>query len=248
MSQKRRYPRMIQKYILMMCDTFNRFYAEKKQKSGELKDKIVPAQHATKEKYLMMFKDIKQRQKYKMTLPFLSVEMTSIDPNPERKLNSNVSFGDCSSGQAIPSPNPYDISFDISILSKYHEELYDIAEQILSRFGSTIYYPMIEFKFESGTEVRRKVPIELQASSLNIETVDIGMEDMPVYSMTFTFIIQGNMYTEMSVNKGSIDEINLSLEDEVGNALDEITVGVGTGGEINCEIISYDGGNISTDP
>jgi len=174
---KKIYPKTIRKIILAVLDTFNTLTSEVEHPDGTKVDKVVPIIFASKEKYLGFLKSpVDERERYRISLPGMSCELTSLDSADDRKMNQDIKITSCDTDKSyyIMNPVPYDFTFDVSIFSKFYNELLIITEQVLSVFNNTLNYPFIEYKFTNGDQIERKLPITLQAPSLNVASTDIG--------------------------------------------------------------------------
>ena len=71
-----------------------------------------------------------------ITLPRMSFEMTSIQYDPSRKANITQAFkaSDGSNLKKVFLPVPYNIGFQLNIMSKLNDDVLQIVEQILPYF------------------------------------------------------------------------------------------------------------------
>jgi hypothetical protein len=235
---KKIYPRTIRKIILAVLDTFNTLTSEVEHPEGTFTDKVVPIIFSSKEKYLgFLKKPVEERERYRISLPGMACELTSLDSADDRKMNQNIRITSCDTDKTeqIMHPIPYDFTFDISIFSKFYNELLLVLEQILSKFNNTIYYPFIEYKFVSGDQIERSLPITLQAPSLNVNTVDIGQEDETVYQVTLTFVVKGWVYSTTEVDAGNefgvINQIDVNFENDEELRFELVSIYKDTGGD-----------------
>lgn len=188
------YPQMTKKILLAFADVLNEIYIHQKQKNGEYKEYLVPLIFSSKEKMLSHIRSGTFEDYYKIHLPAMGYEVTTMDPDEERIMNPVCKVFSNSKDEVIFQPVPYNYTIDLGIYTKYIQDLFMIVEEIAPMFQMAINYPLIEFKFNDGSKIQRDLPIILQANSLNIQTIDIGNEDERVLQNNMTFIIKGWLY------------------------------------------------------
>lgn len=126
---------------------FSNIYVVRTHSSGTEKERIkVPLAYGPSEKYLVRDKeDPTLNRGYQIKMPRMSFEIKSIQYDSSRKLNTikkNVQPIEGDQGTVIRQYQgvPYNITIDLSILSKYIDDANQIVEQILPWFtpGYTI--------------------------------------------------------------------------------------------------------------
>ena len=134
------YHKSIQKTVTAFGTLFNdiqiRRYDQNNEPISVLK---VPLAYGPTQKFLAR---VDQQpagdRKIAITLPRMSFEMTSIDYDPQRKASLIQTFSaprtDGSGPAKVYSPTPYNIGFELNIMSKIQDDALQIIEQILPFF------------------------------------------------------------------------------------------------------------------
>ena len=134
------YHQTTRRYVALFGTLFNDIIIERKDNSGQLIQSMkVPIHYAPMEKILAKIEqDPGLNNPTGMTLPRMSFEIVNMNFAPERKLtsltkNTRVSdTNDIQSSQFVPAP--YDIEFQLNIMTKHTEDGLKIIEQIMPFF------------------------------------------------------------------------------------------------------------------
>ncbi|MDB4576099.1 tail sheath stabilizer and completion protein [bacterium] len=133
------YNESTRRYVAVFGTMFNDIEITRKDNAGTAIQKmVVPINYAPMQKMLAKLEQDPNLDAPAMTLPRMSFEISGMTYSAERKLgslNKTVS-GTTSSGtlQTMFSPAPYDIEFQLNIMTKYNEDGMKILEQILPYF------------------------------------------------------------------------------------------------------------------
>lgn len=220
------FPQTIKKVITVFSSLFDEIYVPVYKNNIQVNTQIVPIKYAYAQKLISHFKSTEyDENNTRIPLPILSFEMNALDPDEERITQSaNCKIAN-SDNAYILYPAPYNYIFDVSIWSKTMIEHFNILETILPRFQTTIHIDFNEYKFQNGDVITKDLPVTLTSLSISPETVDIGAEDEPVLKTTLTFNVKGWIYhTTEFTNSNSINNIDISFENEYQQQLDEITL------------------------
>lgn len=133
------YHQIIRKTIIAFGTLFNDIYIIHDDKNGDEISKIkVPIAYGPTQKFLARLEQVEELNKpVQITLPRMSFEMIGIRYDNTRKLNTTQTFKTCGSDSGVKKifmPVPYNISFELSIISKLNDDSLQIIEQILPFF------------------------------------------------------------------------------------------------------------------
>ena len=124
----------IRKYVILFGTIFNNIYVTRQDSAGEtIQTFKVPLSYGPKEKYLARLEGNPDLDnKVAVTVPRIAFEMTTLQYDPDRKLNSlNRKV---KNNKSQYQPVPYNMTFQMSILVKNAEDGTKIVEQILPYF------------------------------------------------------------------------------------------------------------------
>lgn len=129
------------------------------------------------------------------TLPRLSFEMTGIQYDKTRKLQTtkgiqkpSVSNPNAFIKQLVPVP--YDISFDLNIAVKFIDDGLQILEQILCNFTPSWTLNIIDVP---DLQIERDVPVIFAGISKQ-DTYEGSLEDERILTWTLSFVVKGYIY------------------------------------------------------
>ena len=98
----------------------------------------VPLGYGPMQKFLARIEQQSELNKpIQITLPRISFEMTSIQYDSTRKVNVTQTFKTCGNGDTVKKvymPVPYNIGFQLNIMTKLQDDALQIVEQILPNF------------------------------------------------------------------------------------------------------------------
>ena len=132
------YHEIIRKTIVSFGTLFNQLYIKHKDAEGDTYSEIrVPISYGPSQKFLARIEQQANLNKpVQITLPRMSFEMNSIQYDSSRKSGVTQTFK-ASDGQNLKKvylPVPYNIGFELNILSKLNDDSLQIIEQILPYF------------------------------------------------------------------------------------------------------------------
>lgn len=132
------YHQIIRKTVVSFGTLFNDINIRHKDSSGNSISQIkIPIAYGPIQKFLARIEQQPELNKpVAMTLPRLSYEMTSIQYDPSRKAGVTQTFK-ASDGQNLKKvymPVPYNIGFQLNLISKLQDDALQVVEQILPYF------------------------------------------------------------------------------------------------------------------
>ena len=133
------YHEIIRKTIISFGTLFNDIHIRHQDQSGnDISDIKVPLAYGPSQKFLARITQQPELNKpVQITLPRMSFEMTSIQYDPTRKSSLVQTFKTCDNGGKVKKvfmPVPYNIGFELNILSKLNDDSLQVLEQILPYF------------------------------------------------------------------------------------------------------------------
>lgn len=133
------YHQIIRKTVIAFGTLFNEIYIQHKDSDGDAISEIkVPLAYGPTQKFLARIEQQSELNKpIAMTLPRMSFEMISIQYDPSRKANITQTFKTCDDGGNVKKvflPVPYNIGFQLNLMSKLNDDALQVVEQILPFF------------------------------------------------------------------------------------------------------------------
>ena len=138
------YNETTRKYVALFGTIFNQITIKRKDNAGqEIQSMIVPLSYAPFQKVLARVNqdpDLLNSRKTAIRLPRMSFEMLSVTYDPARKIGSTQKMVKSqkteseSSRDFVYSAVPYNIDFNLYIMTKYSEDSTQIMEQIIPFF------------------------------------------------------------------------------------------------------------------
>jgi len=133
------YHQIIRKTIIAFGTLFNDIHVRHTDGQGNAESDVkVPLAYGPSQKFLARLDQQADLNKaVQITLPRLSFEMTSINYDPSRKSSLIQTFKTCDDGSKVKKvfmPVPYNIGFELNLLSKLNDDSLQVLEQILPYF------------------------------------------------------------------------------------------------------------------
>tara|TARA_R110000744_G_scaffold166993_6_gene284305 strand:+ start:351 stop:1244 length:894 start_codon:yes stop_codon:yes gene_type:complete len=188
------YHQHLRKYVIVFGTLFNDLIIQRKDAANNVVQDIkAPLAYGPREKALARLEqDPNLNRKTAITLPRLTFEMQSFSYAPERKLNKihrNVAglSDDKKKLYAAYSPVPYDIGFELNIMTKYAEDATQLLEQILPFFTPEWSITMNLIP-EMGW--KQDIPVVLNSVSTS-DTYEADFETRRALIHTLNFTLKG---------------------------------------------------------
>jgi len=161
------YHEIVRKTIISFGTLFNDIHVRHQDKGGnDISDLKVPLAYGPVQKFLARLEQQAELNRaVQINLPRMSFEMTSISYDSTRKSSLVQTFKACSDGSKVKKvfmPVPYNIGFQLNILSKLNDDSLQILEQILPVFQP--HFNLTIDLIESIGE-KRDIPIILESVS-----------------------------------------------------------------------------------
>jgi hypothetical protein len=182
------YHQIIRKTIVAFGTLFNDIYIKHKNSDDDvISDMRVPLAYGPIQKFLAK---IQQQEKLNkpvaITLPRMSFEMTSILYDATRKAGVTQTFkaSDGNNLKKVFMPVPYNIGFELNIMTKLNDDSLQIVEQILPYFQPS--FNLTVDLLDSIGE-KRDIPIVLDSVSFQDDYEgDFSTRRSLIYTLQFT--------------------------------------------------------------
>jgi hypothetical protein len=183
------YHQIIRKTIFGFGTLFNDIHIKhKNSEDNYISDIKVPIAYGPIQKFLAKLQQQEElRQPVAITLPRMSFEMTSIKYDGSRKASITQTFkavGTNGSISKVYLPVPYNIGFQLTVLSKLNDDALQIVEQILPNFQPSFN---ITIDLIDSIGEKRDVPIVLDSIDFQDDYEgDFSTRRSLLYTFNFT--------------------------------------------------------------
>lgn len=182
------YHEIIRKTIVSFGTLFNKINIKHKDSTDNVvSDLKVPLAYAPVQKFLARLEQQSDLNKpVAMTLPRMSFEMTDISYDSSRKSGITQTFkaSDGENLKKVFMPVPYNIGFELNILTKLNDDALQIIEQILPFFQPSFN---LTVDLISSIGEKRDIPIVLDSVSFQDDYEgDFSTRRALIYTLRFT--------------------------------------------------------------
>lgn len=185
------YHEIIRKTVIAFGTLFNKIQIRKTDDSGNVVSVIeVPLAYGPTQKFLARLEQSPDLNKpFQMNLPRMSFEISGINYDSRRKTTVTQTFlshniSDKSDIRKAYMPVPYDIDFELSIMTKQNDDMLQVIEQILPYFQPS--YNLTVDLIESIGE-KRDIPIILNNITMQDDYEgDFSTRRALIYTLRFT--------------------------------------------------------------
>lgn len=187
------YNETTRRYVAVFGTLFNDIIISRKNNSGTTVQRMkVPVNYGPMQKFLSRLEQDPDLRAPAMTLPRITFEIMSIAYDPERRLTTQQRFSknkvsDDAQFNTRFSPAPYNLEFQLNIMSKYQEDGTKILEQILPFFRPE-FTPTV--KLLDDQEIYLDTPIILTSISAE-DTYEGTYEERRALIWTLSFTLKG---------------------------------------------------------
>lgn len=187
----------------MFGTLFNDIVISRKNNVGDVVQRMkVPIHYAPMQKILARVEQDPNLNAPAMTLPRMSFEIVNMTFSPERKLpslnrNTRVSGSDADINLSQYVPAPYDIEFQLNIMTKNTEDGTKILEQILPFFKPDI---TVSVKLVDELDLYIDVPVILNSVTMD-DSYEGDFLARRVLSWTLGFTVRGYYFGPVSSKK-----------------------------------------------
>ena len=184
------YHEIMRKTIVAFGTLFNQIYIRHDDRSGNTySDLKVPLAYGPSQKFLARLEQQEDLNKpVQITLPRMSFEMNNIQYDSTRKVGITQTFKavdkNTSAVKKVFMPVPYNVGFELNILTKLNDDALQIVEQILPYFQPS-FNVTIDLIVSIGE--KRDVPIVLDSISFQDDYEgDFSTRRALIYTLRFT--------------------------------------------------------------
>ena len=208
------YHETIRKVVVAFGTMFNNISLVRKDSDGKIVQSMkVPLAYGPKQKFLVrLAEDPDLTKQVAVTLPRIGFEINGLTYDPSRKLNRIQKFKKTKSGTQGKSletqfmPVPYNVGFELYVLSKNSDDALQIVEQILPYFQPD-YTLTINDMADMG--IKRDVPIVLNSISYEDDYEgDFTARRSLIYTLSFTakFYLYGPVTSQSIIKTVQVDQ------------------------------------------
>ena len=201
------YNESLRKCIIAFGSLFNDIYITRKNSAGtDVQSLKVPLAYGPKQKFMVRLDaDPNLDQKVALTLPRIGFEIAGFDYDPSRKLNriikrkkvANTEDKKLKQMSTQHSPVPYNLNFEMFVMTKNSDDGIQIVEQILPFFQPEY---TVTIKEVPEMDVVRDVPIVL--NSIGYEDTYTGsFTERRAIIYTFSFVAKAYVYGPVTTAK-----------------------------------------------
>ena len=185
------YHEILRRTIVSFGSLFNNITIKHNNSSNETVSSIkVPLAYGPTQKFLARLEQVPNlNAPIQMTLPRMSFEFTGLNYDASRKVTTTQTFvsavtTDKTKPRKSYMPVPYNMSFELSIMTKLNDDMLQIIEQIIPYFqpGYTISVDLVETIGE-----KRDIPVVLEGISMQDDYEgDYSTRRALIYTLRFT--------------------------------------------------------------
>ena len=201
------YNESLRKCIIAFGSLFNDIYITRKNSAGtDVQSLKVPLAYGPKQKFMVRLDaDPNLDQKVAITLPRIGFEIAGFDYDPSRKLNriikrkkvANTEDKKLKQMSTQHSPVPYNLNFEMFVMTKNSDDGIQIVEQILPFFQPEY---TVTIKEVPEMDVIRDVPIVLNNISYE-DTYTGSFTERRAIIYTFNFVAKAYVYGPVTTAK-----------------------------------------------
>ena len=204
------YNKIIRKCVIGFGTLFNNIEVRKEKSDGTTYSRMkVPLAYGPRQKFLARLEQQADlNQKVAITVPRLSFEMTGISYDAGRKLAPTTLTLKANTKDAVKkqfTPVPYNIDFELNIISKTNDEALEITEQIVPVFQPS--YQMT-IKLVDDMNEYRDIPIVLNSISYS-DDYEGSFDDKKITLITMQFTVKSYIFgpvgTQGPIKKAKVD-------------------------------------------
>ena len=189
------YNKIIRKCVIGFGTLFNNIEVRKEKADGSVYSRMkVPLAYGSRQKFLARLEQQADlNQKVAITVPRLSFEMTGISYDSARKLAPTTLTLKADTNNAVKkqfTPVPYNIDFELNVISKTNDESLEIMEQILPVFQPSF---QMTIKLVDSMNDFRYVPIILNSVSYS-DDYEGTFDDRKITLITMQFTVKAYIF------------------------------------------------------
>ena len=183
------YHEILRKTVIAFGTLFNEVHIQKEDKSGKtISDLKVPLAYGPRSKFLAKLQQQQELNKTTaITLPRMSFEMNSITYDSQRKTSVTKTFKAVDNNDKVKKvflPVPYNVGFELNIMTNLNDDALQIVEQILPFFQPSFN---ITVDLIDSIGEKRDMPVVLENISFSDEYEgDFSTRRVLTYTLNFS--------------------------------------------------------------
>lgn len=185
------YHEILRKTVISFGTLFNNITIKHKDNSGAVVSEIkVPLSYGPTQKFLARLEQSPNLNKpVQMTLPRMSFELIGLNYDSQRKVTTTQTFITSTSSnktqeKKVYMPVPYNMQFELNVMTKLNDDMLQIIEQILPYFQPS-YNLSVNLIQEIGE--KRDIPIVIDSITMNDDYEgDFSTRRSLIYTLRFT--------------------------------------------------------------
>ena len=217
------YHNMVRKYVISFAHLFSDIKVQRKDSDDVLLEEIkVPIVYATKAK---MYYEIKQNTIeaplaiVNTYLPRMGFFISGMQYDGMRKFNNTIEHKFDDGSRLSYTGVPYDFTFELSVLTKTQDDLYQLIEQILVMFT-----PDRSITIKELTGIDRDVSVNLD--SVNFASIyEYGEDEQRTVGVDLTFTLKGHLYPRIQTESETLIEL-VTMQYTLENIANDVSVTV----------------------
>lgn len=182
------YHEIIKRTVVGFGNLFNDIHIRKNDSSGVINDMKVPLAYGPTQKFLARLTQQRElAQPTETTLPRMSFEMNGLAYDGTRKTQPTQMFKTLDNGEKIKRvylPVPYNVSFELNVMTKLNDDALQIVEQILPYFQPSFN---ITVDLVDRIGEKRDIPVVLDSVNFTDDYEgDFSSRRLLLYTLAFT--------------------------------------------------------------
>jgi hypothetical protein len=220
------YNEAIRKTVIIFGNLFKNIEIRQTNENNEVFfSGTVPIAYGPTQEFLARLREVPNLNKpVEITLPRMSFEIVGISYDSQRKLPTTTSF--CSKAVDVSGlrktymPAPYNLSFELSIMTKHNDDILQIVEQILPYFQPNL---KVSATVLDSIAEKRDLDIVLDNISM-IDTYEGDLKDRRALIWTLKFTVKTFLFgpvSSQSLDSQIIKSVSIGLvSGDVSNSPD----------------------------
>ena len=182
------YHEILRRTVISFGTVFNDIHIRHKNSTGgDISDMRVPLAYGPMQKFLARLEQQPELNKaVQITLPRMSFETTDISYDPTRKASITQQFkaSDGTNLKKVYMPVPYNVGFELNIMTKLNDDALQIVEQILPYFQPSFN---LTIDLIDSIGEKRDIPVVLDNISFEDDYEgDFSSRRALIYTLNFT--------------------------------------------------------------
>ena len=173
---------------LMFKQQFNNIIIQRSDAKGNQKSIHVMCVNGQKSRIFKNWQNAEKKSMYKLPLIIISRTGYSRQPNRVNNIHNEVKYEMTSKYRSydLMTPIPIDISYDVTIVSKYPTDIDQIASNFMIFYNSDIYVSCRHPKYE-GIMLNNQIVMSDSVSEENLDEISPDADDLITTTFQFTF-------------------------------------------------------------